>query len=121
MAEAASMLTLVLFLAFMTAGAQKVVFNDFMSHTAERLGFSKAGYRRVGLVELAGAIALLVGLASKGDVLARVNEGAAAVLALAALFTLVGQLRAGDSIRRYGPVLGLIALCGAELVLRLTL
>jgi hypothetical protein len=121
MAEAASMLTLVLFLAFMTSGAQKIALNEFMSHTAERLGFSKAGFRRVGVVELAGAIALLVGLASKGDVYARLNEGAAVVLALAALFTLVGQLRAGDSIRRYGPILGLISLCAVELVLRLTL
>jgi hypothetical protein len=121
MAVAASMLSMVLFLAFMTAGAQKVVFNPFMSQTAERLGFTRSGYRRVGVVEMAAAVALLIGLASAKDWLARVNEGAAAVLILAALYTLIGQLRAGDSIRRYAPLIVLGALAAAELVLRLTL
>jgi uncharacterized membrane protein YphA (DoxX/SURF4 family) len=121
MAVAASMLSLVLFLAFMTSGAQKVVFNPFMSHTADRLGFTKPAFRRVGVVEMAGAVALLVGLASKGDWLAHLNEAAAAVLTLATLFTLTGQLRARDSIRRYGPLLALGVLTIVELVLRLTL
>jgi DoxX-like family len=121
MAEAASMITLVLFLAFMTSGAQKVVFNPFMSQTAERLGFTKAGLRRIGVVELAGAVALLVGLASSGNWLARVNEAAALVLVIATLVTLVGQLRAGDALRRYAPVVALGALAIVELVLRLTL
>lgn len=121
MAVAACMLSIVLFLAFMTSGSQKVVFNPFMSQTAERLGFTKAGFRRVGVVEMLGAIALLVGLASQGNWLARVNEAAAVVLALAAVVTLIGQLRVRDSIRRYGPILAMVALALVELVLRLTL
>ncbi|MFI5034809.1 MAG: DoxX family protein [Acidimicrobiales bacterium] len=121
MAVAASMVTIVLFLAFMTAGAQKVVFNPFMSQTAERLGFTKVGFRRLGASELIGAIGLLVGLASKGDALARVNEAAAVVLVLATLVLVIGHLRAGDSIRRYGPVLAMGALALTEMVVRLTL
>jgi uncharacterized membrane protein YphA (DoxX/SURF4 family) len=121
MAVAASMVSIVLFLAFMTAGAQKVVFNPFMSQTAERLGFTKAGFRRVGVAELVGAAALIAGLASKGSWLARVNEAGAVVLVVATLFTLVGQVRAGDSIRRYGPILAMGVLALGELVLRLTL
>jgi hypothetical protein len=121
MAEAASMVTIVLFLAFMTSGAQKVVFNPFMSQTAERLGFTKNGFRRLGAIELVGAVALLVGLASTGDWLARLNEAAAVVLVATTLVVLVGQLRAGDAMRRYGAVAALGALAVVELVLRLTL
>lgn len=121
MAVAASMVSIVLFLAYMTAGAQKVVFNPFMSQTAERLGFTKAGFRRVGVVELVGAVAVLVGLASTGNWLAYLNEAGAAVLALAASVTVVGQLRARDALRRYAPLLVMGALAAAELVVRLTL
>jgi uncharacterized membrane protein YphA (DoxX/SURF4 family) len=121
MAVAACMLSIVLFLAFMTSGAQKVVFNAFMSQSAERLGFSRATYRRVGVVELLGAVALLAGLSSSGNWLARVNEAAAVVLSLAAAVTLVAQLRARDSIRRYGPLLAMAALALVELGLRLSL
>ncbi|HVB70587.1 MAG TPA: DoxX family protein [Acidimicrobiales bacterium] len=121
MAVAACMLSMVLFLAFLTSGAQKVVFNPFMTQTAERLGFSRPLYRRVGGVEVVAAIALLAGLASQGDALARVNEAAAVVLALAATVTLVGQLRVRDSIRRYGPLLAMVALALVELGLRLSL
>jgi len=121
MAVAACMLSIVLFLAFMTSGAQRVAFNPFMSQTAERLGFTKATFRRVGVVEILGAAALVAGLSSSGNWLARVNEAAAVVLALAAGITLVGQLRARDPIRRYGPLLAMVALALVELGLRLSL
>lgn len=121
MAEAASMITIVLFLAFLTTGAQKIVFNPFMSQTAERLGFTKAGFRRLGAAELVGAVAALVGLASTGDWLARLNEAAMVVLAIAAAVIVVGQLRAGDAARRYGAVAAMGALALVELILRLTL
>jgi hypothetical protein len=121
MAVAASMVSIVLFLAYMTSGAQKVVFNPFMSQTAERLGFTKAGFRRVGVVELAGAVALLVGLDSTGNALATVNEAGAVVLALATIVTLVGQLRARDAFLRYAPLLAMGALALGEGIVRLTL
>lgn len=120
MAEAAAITSIVLFLVFMTIGAQKIVFNPTMSHAADRLGFTRAGYRRLGVVELAGAVAVLVGLGSAGNALAVVNEAGAGVLALTALYTLWRQRRADDAWRALWPTLALLAVCLAEGLVRLT-
>jgi len=120
MAAVASIASIILFLAFMTAGAQKVVFNPVMSQTAERLGFSKASYRRVGVVELVGALCVLIGLASTGDALATLNEAGAGLLVAVGLFAVLRRVRVGDGWRRFAPELGLAALAGLELALRLS-
>jgi hypothetical protein len=121
MAVAASLLSIALFLAFASAGAQKLVFNPAMSRVADHLGYSRNAYRRIGLLEVIGAIALLAGLVAKGTTaLAILNEAAAGALALLMAAALVTHLRNGDSAKYFSPalVLGLLAL--VELMLRLS-
>ncbi len=120
MAEAAAITSIALFLVFMTIGAQKIVFNPTMSHAADRLGFTKAGYRRLGVVELVGGVAVMVGLASAADAPAVVNEAGVGVLVLTGLVTLWRQQRARDPWRAMWPTVALIAVCAAEAVVRLT-
>jgi uncharacterized membrane protein YphA (DoxX/SURF4 family) len=120
MSVAAALLSIALFLAFGSAGAQKLVFNPAVSRVAERLGFSKRAYRRIGLFEVIGSVALLLGLASKKtSVLGIVNEVAAGALFLLMLGAVITHLRTGDSFKYLAPALvfGLLALL--ELVLRL--
>lgn len=120
MAEAAAITSIALFLAFMTIGAQKIVFNPTMSHAADRLGFTKGAYRRLGVVELAGGVAVMVGLASAGDALATVNEAGAGALVLTGLYTAWRQRRAEEPWRSIWPTLALVAVCAAEGAVRLT-
>ncbi|HEV2427061.1 MAG TPA: DoxX family protein [Acidimicrobiales bacterium] len=120
MAEAAAITSIILFLVFMTIGAQKIVYNPTMSHAADRLGVTRAGFRRLGVVELAAGIAVLVGLASAGNALAVVNESGAGVCVLAGLYTLWRQRIARDPWRAMWPTLALVAVCVAEGVVRLT-
>ncbi len=120
MSIVASLLSVILFLAFVSAGIQKVQFNPVMSATAQRLGFSKSGYRRIGLVEMAGGLGLLVGLSgARGSFWGIVNEGAAGALTLVMIAAVVVHLRKGDGAKVLAPaaVLGLLAL--VELISRL--
>jgi uncharacterized membrane protein YphA (DoxX/SURF4 family) len=120
MAVAASLLSIALFLAFASAGIQKLLFNPAMSNAADRLGFSRPAYRRIGLLELLGGIALMAGLVGKGTTfLAILNEAAAGVLALLMGAALVVHLRHGDKAKYFMPALALGLLAVVELVLRL--
>ena len=97
MAVAASLLSIALFLAFASAGLQKLLFNPAMSNAADRLGFSRPAYRRIGLLELLGGMALMAGLVGKGtSFLAILNESAAGVLAALMAAALFVHLRNGD-------------------------
>jgi uncharacterized membrane protein YphA (DoxX/SURF4 family) len=116
----ASLISLVLFLAFATSGLQRILFNPAMSHLAERLGYSKASFRRLGVAEMVGAVGLLVGLASTGSsVLAIINEVAAAALTVIAFWEVAGQLRRRDTLRSYSPMLAMGVLALVELAFRL--
>ena len=120
MSIVASLLSIILFLAFATAGIQKIQFNPVMSATSQRLGFSKSAYRRIGLAELVGAIAVLIGVASaRSSLWGIVNEIAALALVLTMLLAIAVHIRKGDSMRQLSPaaVLGVVAL--AELLSRL--
>lgn len=113
MSIAASLLSIALFVAYATAGLQKLVFNPTSSHAAEHLGYSKRAYRRVGLVELVGAVALLVGLAARRSApLGIVNEVAAGLLVVLATFVVVVRRRHAERLAQYAPelVLGVLAL-----------
>lgn len=113
MSIVASLLSIALFLAFGSAGAQKIVFNPAMSKAADHLGFSKSGYRRVGVVEVLGAIALLVGLSSsRSSALGIINEVAAGGFVVMMLAAVVTHLRQGDRAKSYSPalVLGVLSL-----------
>ncbi|NNN01350.1 MAG: DoxX family protein [Acidimicrobiaceae bacterium] len=120
MSIVASLLSIILFLAFVSAGIQKVQFNPMMSATAQRLGFAKSSYQRIGLLEIVGAIALLIGLASaRGSLWGIVNEAAALALAFTMALAVIFHLRKGDGVKELSPalVLGLLAL--VELASRL--
>lgn len=120
MIEVASVLSLALFIAFLTAGAQKVIFNPSMSHAAERLGFTKSAYRRIGALEIVGAVALVVGLSSTGTSLAAiVNDAAAAGITLLMAGAVWSHRRAGEPWRAAMPALALGVAALVELVARL--
>lgn len=120
MAGVASVVTVALFLAFVAAGLQKVLFNPFVSATAGRLGFTKKSYRRIGLLEIAGGVGSVIGLYAHGPSWrAIVNEVAAVALAALMAFAVYFHVRARDESRVFAPalLLGLVAL--ADVIVRL--
>ncbi len=118
--EVASILSLALFVAFVTAGAQKVIFNPSMSHAAERLGFSKSAYQRIGIVEIVAGVVLVAGLSATGSsLLAILNEVAAAGLVLLMIGAARSHRGAGEPWRSAMPALALGAAALLELVFRL--
>ncbi len=120
MAAVASVVTIVLFLAFLTTGLQRVLFNPVMSQTAGRLGLTKRAYQRVGILEMVAAVAVMVGLTAKGSsVLAIVNEVAAAGLVLLTASAVVVHRRAGDAFTAVAPAAALGLLAAIELVFRI--
>lgn len=119
MSIVASILSMVLFLAFVTAGIQKLQFNPVVSEVAGRLGFSKKAYRRIGVLEILAGIAVLVGLSSdRGSVLGIINEVASGGLALMMVIAVAVHLRKGDPFKSYAMALVLFVLCLAQLLLR---
>jgi hypothetical protein len=122
MSAVASILSIILFLAFATSGIQRLLFNPMVSQSADHLGFTKKAYQRIGALEIVGAIGLLAGLSAKGtSPWAILNELAAAGLALAMLAAVVVHLRRSDKIKQFGPALALGVLVLLELIFRLTL
>lgn len=122
MAEVASISSIILFLAFGTMGVWKVALTDAAAHAADRFGYERATYRRVGVVEVAAAVAVLVGLTATGSsVLAILNEVAAGVLVLLGAWGVASHLRAHEGVKSSTPIFawGLLALL--ELIVRLTL
>jgi hypothetical protein len=119
MSVVAALLSIILFLAFGSAGVQKIVFNPTMSHAADHLGFTKRAYQRIGGLEVIGAIALLIDLAAKGSsILAILNEVAAAAFIVLMLLAVMTHLRKGDGAKFFTPalVLGVVSL--VELIAR---
>jgi hypothetical protein len=55
MRAVASIVSIILFLAFATTGAQKMIFNTMASRTAEHLGVKKKSFQGIGLLEVLGA------------------------------------------------------------------
>ena len=120
MLVAASVLSMFLFLAFALAGLQKILFNPMMSSAAEHIGFSKTGYQRIGAIELAGAVGVIIGVAAKRSTfLGALNATAAAGLALAMVLAVYFHVRKGDGVKEFAPALLLGVLAVFELVLRL--
>ena len=119
MSVVAALLSVVLFLAFVSAGMQKIVFNPVMSHTADRLGFTKNAYQRIGGLEVVGAIAMLIGLAAKGtSILAILNEIAAASFFVLMMLAVVTHVRNDEAAKFYTPALVLGVLSLVELIAR---
>ena len=119
MSVIASLLSIVLFLAFATSGAQKIQFNPYTSAIAQRLGFSKSAYQRIGVLEVVAGIAVLVGLASeRGSVLGIINVVASSVLAAVMLLAVVFHLRVKDPFKSYAPALVLFVLAVLQVIFR---
>ena len=120
MAAVASVVSIVLFLAFLTAGLQKVLFSPAMSHAAEHLGLTKRLYQRIGVIEMVAGVAVMVGLVGKGASLpAILNEVAGAGLVALMIGAVVVHRRRSDAFAAYGPALGLGLLAALEVVFRL--
>lgn len=120
MLAVAAILSIVLFLAFATSGLQKVLFNPVMSGSAEHLGFTKSAFQRIGTVEIAGALGLMLGLAAKGSTwLGVINEAAAVGLVVAMALAVVVHVRKGDPFKMFTPAMALGVLALAELIFRL--
>jgi uncharacterized membrane protein YphA (DoxX/SURF4 family) len=120
MSAVAALLSVLLFLAFASAGVQKVVFNPVMSKAAEHLGFTKRGYQRIGVVEILGAVAVVIGLvASSASALGVINEIGAAGLTIMMAMAVAFHLRTGDKAKYFTPALALGVLALLEVIFRL--
>jgi uncharacterized membrane protein YphA (DoxX/SURF4 family) len=120
MSVVAALLSILLFLAFASAGAQKVVFNPAMSKAAEHLGFTKRGYQRIGVVEVLGGIAVMAGLvAPRASALGVVNEIGAAGLTVMMAMAVAFHLRNGDKAKYFTPALALGVVALLEVIFRL--
>jgi uncharacterized membrane protein YphA (DoxX/SURF4 family) len=120
MRAVASILSIILFLAFATAGLQKLIFNTMASQTAEHLGFKRSSFQRIGVVEMAGALGVIIGVAARHhSLLALLNEAAAGGLLIAMLVATVVHLRKGDGLKGAAPALALALVCALEIALRL--
>jgi hypothetical protein len=103
-----------LFLAFIGGGSGKVAANKMAQEQSAHAGFSVTAYRRIGALEVAGAIGLLVGLWW-----APLGVAAGIGLALLMAGAVIVHVRIKDPAKMAAPaaVLGLIAL--AAVILRL--
>lgn len=120
MRAVASIISIILFLAFATTGAQKLIFNTMASQSAEHLGLKKKPFQGVGLAEVAGALGVLIGLASKhGSALTWLNIAAATGLFVMMASATALHLRRGDGIKGATPAMSLGILCLVEAILRL--
>ena len=120
MRAVASILSIVVFLAFVTTGAQKMIFNTMASRAAEHMGLTKRTFQLVGLLEVLGALGVMIGLAAKkGSFLTLLNEAAAAGLVVTMAAAIIFHFRKGDGLKGSATALVLGALCLIELVLRL--
>jgi hypothetical protein len=107
----AAVLAVLLALIFVTLGTAKVVAVQPMRARAAEVGFSTMAYRRIGLLEVAGAIGLLLGA---------VNPliGAAAGVGLLLLLggAVITHVRNGDGPRKFAAAVVCGLLVAAYLV-----
>lgn len=98
MTLAAAILAVLLALIFSALGMAKILALQPMRALAVEAGFSVAAYRRIGLLEVAAAIGLLIGLFRP---LLGALAGAGLLLLLGG--AVVVYLRKGDGPRKYAP------------------
>ena len=113
MNQSASLLAVALFTVMASIGAQRIVFNETMAASSERLGFSKMAYRIIGGIEVALGVALIASV--KG------THGGLKVLAVIAGLGVVGMVggEIATNLRKKQPknyLWPLLALAGAGLI-----
>lgn len=107
-------LTVALAAVFTALGAAKLLGLPAMAQRAAHVGFSVAAYRRIGVLEIAGAVGLLLGSVSRFIPVA----AALGLFLLLAGATFV-HLRGGDGVKEAAPALVLGGLVVIVLALRL--
>jgi hypothetical protein len=108
-------LSVLLALAFAGAGVPKILAQPKMVEAAAHLGLPVRSFRIIGLVEVAAAAGLLIGLAW-----APLGIAAAAGLVLLMIGAIVFHVRAKDPVEAMAPVVVLAVLSVVTLVLRIT-
>ncbi|GAB4061026.1 DoxX family protein [Catellatospora paridis] len=108
-------LAVLLAVAFAALGAAKVKAVPAMRELATEAGFSTAAYRRIGALELAAAIGLLLGLLQP-----LIGALAAAGLLLLLTGAVVVHVRKGDGLRKAAPALVCALLAAGYLILLLS-
>ena len=108
-------LAVVLAVAVLGAGAAKLAGLPFMKQSAAHLGFSWPAYQRIGGLEVAGALGVLVGL-----VVPALGALAAGCLAVLLALATAAHLRRGDGPLRAAPAaaLAVVAVVVAVLLAR---
>ena len=108
-------LAVLLAVAVLGAGVAKLAGASAMKESATHLGFSWPAYQRIGALEVAGALGVLVGL-----VVPLLGALAASCLALLLVLATATHLRRGDSLPTAAPaaVLAVLAAVVAVLLLR---
>jgi uncharacterized membrane protein YphA (DoxX/SURF4 family) len=108
-------LAVVLAVAVLGAGLAKLAGVAAMRQVAAHLGFSWPAYRRIGVLEVAGAVGVLAGL-----VVPLLGALAAACLAVLLVLAAAVHLRRGDSLPEAAPaaVLAVLAAVVAVLLVR---
>ena len=114
MTLAATILAVLLALIFSALGTAKILALRPMRVRAAEVGFSVPAYRRIGVLEGAAVIGLLIGLV---DPVIGALAGAGLLLLLAG--ALVVHLRKGDGPRTYAPAVVVALVVAAYLVLHL--
>ena len=106
-------LTILLALTFAVTGGQKVAGVKSARDNADHLHFSHNASKGIGVLELLAAVGLLAGLA-----VWPLGVAAAAGLLLLMIGAVTSHIRAGDTIKIFGPALALGVLSLAEVVFR---
>jgi hypothetical protein len=105
-------LSVVLAAVFAMLGTAKLLAVPSMQTRAAHVGFTVAAYRRIGALEVAGALGLLVGVAVPD---LRAAAGAGLLLLLGGAVT--AHLRAGDGIKDAAPAVVLAILLAVVVAL----
>ncbi len=101
-------------LAFLIVGGAKIATVPAMRESASHLGLSVNVYRGIGVLELAGALGLLIGLSNKS-----LGIAAAIGLFLLLIGAIGSHVRARDSVAKLVPALVLGALAAVYIGMRL--
>lgn len=105
--------TVLLAALFLTASALKLLKRPSSLEARDHFGLSGAAWTTIGLLELAGAVGVLVGLA-----FAPLGVAAAGGLVLTGLGALATHLRAGDSAATAAPAVIGVVLAVATVILQ---
>lgn len=120
MAIATLILGALLALAFLGAGGAKLAGAPAMRQSAEHLGIAFSNYRLIGLLEIAGAIGIVISLLHARVLGLEVGAYAAGGLALLMIGAFATHRKAGDGPSLWAPALVLALIAATFVALRVT-